>query len=80
MIPNVRGMKKEDAIKLLKAQKLTAELDNNESFIIEMSPKPGFTVKEGSKVIFTQVVIVVIIKIWSYQTLKVIIKKELLNF
>lgn len=51
IIPNVRGMKKEDASKLLKAQKLNFELQNNESIIVDMNPKPGYTVKEGAKII-----------------------------
>lgn len=51
IIPNVRGMKKEEAAKVLKSQKLNYELQNNDSIIVDMSPKPGYTVKEGTKVI-----------------------------
>lgn len=51
VIPNVRGMKKEEASKILKAQKLSFELQNNDSIIVDMNPKPGYTVKEGTKII-----------------------------
>ncbi|WP_123053529.1 stage V sporulation protein D [Clostridium sp. JN-1] len=51
VIPDVRGMKKEDAQKLLKDNGLNAEVDNNGEYIVDMNPKPGYTVKEGSKVI-----------------------------
>lgn len=51
VIPDVRGMKKEDAQKLLKDAKLNTELDNNGEYIVDMNPKPGYTVKEGDKII-----------------------------
>ncbi|MFL0246742.1 stage V sporulation protein D [Candidatus Clostridium stratigraminis] len=51
IIPEIRGMKKEDAIKLLKAQKIIYDIDTKGEYIVEMSPKPGFNIKEGDKIV-----------------------------
>lgn len=51
VIPDVRGMKKADAEKVLKEQHLDSESDSNGEYIVDMNPKPGYTVKEGSKII-----------------------------
>lgn len=51
VIPDVRGMKKTDAEKALKDQHLNSESDSNGEYIVDMNPKPGYTVKEGSKII-----------------------------
>lgn len=51
VIPDVRGMKKTDAEKVLKEQHLDSESDSNGEYIVDMNPKPGYTVKEGSKII-----------------------------
>lgn len=51
VIPDVRGMKKADAEKALKEQHLNSESDSNGEYIVDMNPKPGYTVKEGSKII-----------------------------
>ena len=51
VIPDVRGMKKTDAEKALKEQHLDSESDSNGEYIVDMNPKPGYTVKEGSKII-----------------------------
>lgn len=51
VIPDVRGMKKADAEKVLKDQHLDSESDSNGEYIVDMNPKPGYTVKEGSKII-----------------------------
>jgi stage V sporulation protein D (sporulation-specific penicillin-binding protein) len=51
VIPDVRGMKKADAEKALKDQHLDSESDSNGEYIVDMNPKPGYTVKEGSKII-----------------------------
>ncbi len=51
IVPDVRGMKKSDAEKVLKEQNLNDELDSNGDYIVDMNPKPGYTVKEGSKII-----------------------------
>lgn len=49
-IPDVRGMKKPDAQSALKALHLDCELDLNGDFVVDMNPKPGYSVKEGSKI------------------------------
>lgn len=51
VVPDVRGMKKADAEKVLKDQHLEAESDANGEYIVDMNPKPGYTVKEGSKIV-----------------------------
>lgn len=51
VVPDVRGKKKSDAESILKEQHLAVELDSNGEFIVDMNPKPGYTVKEGSKII-----------------------------
>lgn len=51
IIPEIRGMKKEDAVKLLKAQNINYDMDINGEYIVEMSPKPGFNIKEGDKIV-----------------------------
>jgi len=51
VVPDVRGMKKTDAEKVLKDQHLEAESDANGEYIVDMNPKPGYTVKEGSKIV-----------------------------
>ena len=51
IVPNVRGMKKDEAIKLLKAQNLKYEIDGDGEMIMDMTPKPGYTEKEESKII-----------------------------
>ncbi len=51
VVPDVRGMKKADAENLLKEQHLNGESDSNGEYVIDMNPKPGYTVKEGSKIV-----------------------------
>ena len=50
-VPNVRGMKKEDAFKVLKENNLTFNVDENGDYISNIVPMPGATVKEGTKVV-----------------------------
>lgn len=50
-IPEVRGLNKSEAIKILKSQGLGCDIDSNGDYIIDMNPKPGYTVKEGTKII-----------------------------
>lgn len=50
VIPDVRGMNKSDAKKLLKENNLNCEIDSNGDYVIDINPKPGYTVKEGSKI------------------------------
>lgn len=51
VIPEIRGLKKEEALKVLKEQKLDYNIDEKGSYITDINPKPGYTVKEGSKII-----------------------------
>jgi len=51
VVPDVRGMKKADAAKVLKEHHLDGAPDENGEYITDMNPKPGYTVKEGTKVI-----------------------------
>lgn len=51
VVPNVRGMKIADAQKILKDNNLTFDTDQNGDYITSITPLPGATVKEGTKVI-----------------------------
>lgn len=51
LVPEIRGMKKSEAAKLLKEQKLTFDADDKGEFIVDLNPKPGFSVKEGTKIV-----------------------------
>lgn len=51
IVPEVRGLKKDEATKLLRKQNLNYDMVNTGDYIVEISPKPGSTVKEGSKII-----------------------------
>lgn len=50
-IPEVRGKTKEEAQKILKDLKLDCELQSEGEYVVDMNPKPGYTVKEGSKIV-----------------------------
>lgn len=51
VIPDVRGMKSSDAQNALKQLNLVPESDNKGEYVVDMNPKPGYTVKEGSKIL-----------------------------
>ncbi|HEY8804630.1 MAG TPA: stage V sporulation protein D [Clostridium sp.] len=51
IVPEVRGLKKADAEKLLKENSLKAKLSSEGDTITDMTPKPGYTVKEGTEII-----------------------------
>nr|WP_050607656.1 stage V sporulation protein D [Clostridium niameyense] len=51
IVPEVRGMKKEEGNKILKDLKLDCEFQSEGEYIVDMNPKPGYTVKEGSKIV-----------------------------
>ena len=51
LVPNVRGLKKADAIKNLKDQHLDYEINGSGDYVSDVNPIPGFTVKEGTKVV-----------------------------
>ncbi len=50
VVPELRGMKKDEAIKKLKELNLAYDIDNAGDYIVNMQPLPGGTVKEGNKV------------------------------
>lgn len=51
IITDVRGMKKSEAAKTLKSLGLKYEIQGEGEVITDMSPKPGYTVKEGTKIV-----------------------------
>ena len=51
IVPEVRGLKKADAQKLLKENNLKLKLSSDGEIITDMTPKPGYTVKEGTEII-----------------------------
>ncbi|NLZ47326.1 MAG: stage V sporulation protein D [Clostridiales bacterium] len=51
ILPDLRGMKKSEAIKTLKEVNLEYEIEEQGDIIVDMTPKPGYTVKEGDKII-----------------------------
>lgn len=50
VIPDIRGMKKDDAIKLLKQYGLQYNLEGSGDYISDVNPVPGYTVKEDTKI------------------------------
>ncbi len=51
IVPEVRGATVKDAQKLLKEASLVYTVEGDGEYIAEMTPKPGYTVKEGSSII-----------------------------
>ncbi|KOA20982.1 stage V sporulation protein D [Clostridium homopropionicum DSM 5847] len=51
VIPEVRGLKKDEAVKILKENKLNYEIDKDGEYIVDMTPKPGYSVNEGGKIL-----------------------------
>ncbi len=51
IVPEVRGLKKDAAIKALKDVKLNYEIDDKGDYIVDMTPKPGYAINEGGKVV-----------------------------
>lgn len=51
VIPNLRGMKKDDAVKELKNLNIEADIDGAGEYVENTTPIPGINVKEGTKVI-----------------------------
>ncbi len=51
IVPEVRGLKKPEAEKLLKDNNLKVKLSSEGEVITDMTPKPGYTVKEGTEII-----------------------------
>ena len=50
-IPEIRGLKKEDAFKILKDSNLKYRLDGDGGYIKDINPKPGYVVKENTEII-----------------------------
>lgn len=51
ILPDLRGMKKSEATKALKEINIEYEIEGQGEVISDMTPKPGYTVKEGDKII-----------------------------
>jgi len=51
IVPELRGLKKADAEKLLKEDNLKSKTSSDGDIITDMTPKPGYTVKEGTDII-----------------------------
>jgi stage V sporulation protein D (sporulation-specific penicillin-binding protein) len=51
IVPEVRGLKLADAQKLLKENNLKVKINASGEVITDMTPKPGYTVKEGTEII-----------------------------
>ena len=50
LVPEARGIKKSDAIKMLMDKNITYDIDSNGDYIVNMLPLPGSLIKEGGKV------------------------------
>lgn len=50
VIPEIRGMKLSDAKKALKDAKLDCNIDGDGDTVINITPYPGYSVKEGTKI------------------------------
>ena len=50
VIPDVRNLKVDEAKKVLKEAKLDFTIDGSGEKVVDMSPYPGYSVKEGSKI------------------------------
>lgn len=51
IIPNVRGQKKAQGVKTLKDVQLDVQVEGDGEYIVDTNPIPGYTVKEGTKVV-----------------------------
>lgn len=51
VVPEVRGITKNEAIKSLKESKLNYEIQGEGEYITDITPKPGYAVDEGRKII-----------------------------
>jgi len=51
IVPEVRGLKRTEAQKILKENNLKLKLTTDGELITDMTPKPGYTVKEGTEII-----------------------------
>ncbi|MGH4140953.1 stage V sporulation protein D [Clostridium sp.] len=51
IVPEVRGLKRAEAQKIMKDSNLKFKLSTDGDIITDMTPKPGYTVKEGTEII-----------------------------
>ncbi|MGH4125713.1 MAG: stage V sporulation protein D [Clostridium sp.] len=51
IVPEVRGLKKAEAQKILRESNLKLKITTGGEVITDMTPKPGYTVKEGTQII-----------------------------
>lgn len=51
VVPNVRGMKKVEAVKILKDNNIDCSIEGTGDIVSDTNPIPGYTVKEGTKII-----------------------------
>lgn len=51
VLQEIRGLKKADAAKVLKTLGLTYRSEGDGEYVVDISPKPGYMVKEGSEII-----------------------------
>ena len=50
-LPEIRGASKNDGLKILKDNNLKARIEGDGEYIIDVSPKPGYMVKEETEII-----------------------------
>ncbi|GIM27987.1 stage V sporulation protein D [Clostridium polyendosporum] len=50
IIPEIRGLRVEEAKKKLKEGKLNFDIDGDGQYVTDVSPKPGYSVREDSKI------------------------------
>ncbi|GAA0121368.1 MULTISPECIES: stage V sporulation protein D [Clostridium] len=50
-IPEIRGRKKDEGIKILNDNNLNMKIEGDGDYIVDVSPKPGYMVKEGTEII-----------------------------
>ena len=75
IVPEVRGLKKADAEKILKDNNLKMKLSTDGEVITDMTPKPGYTVKEGTEIILhTNTKTKIVIPSW-FQILKEVVQR-----
>lgn len=51
IVPEVRGVDKKEALKILTEEGLNYRIDGKGKFISDINPKPGYSVKEGTEII-----------------------------
>lgn len=88
MMPDIRGIKVEKAKKIIEDLNLKVTIEGSDSFVIDSDPKPGYTIKNGSKIIlytgsssnYNKDVIVPDLEGYSKEEAKVILDKLNLKY